>query len=209
MNERTVSVTASGHVSAVPDMAAINTGVLTEAGTAREAMAANTAAMAKLIDGLKAGGLQPRDLHTTSVNVSPRYTTPRDGKAAAINGYTASNQIRIVVHDLARLGEILDTALTLGATQMGGISFDVSKAETLKDEARKEAVANARRRAELFATAAGATVGQVISIAEDVQTNYPGPVLMTARAKSASAPVPVEAGAVQLDATVSVTWSLK
>ena len=209
MTDRTVSVTASAHISAAPDLAAISTGVQTEAGTAREAMTLNSTAMAKLVDGLKAAGIATKDIQTTSVSVNPRYTNPRDGKSPVINGYSATNQVRIVVRDLKRVGEILDAALTLGATQMGGISFDVTNAETLKDEARRDAMINARRRADLFATAAGATVGQVLSITEDVQTQGHTMPMMGRAIKSASAPVPVEAGALQLEATVNVTWSLK
>ena len=209
MTDRTVSVTASAHISAAPDLAAISTGVQTEAATARDAMTLNSTAMAKLVDGLKAAGIASKDIQTTSVSVSPRYTNARDGKSPVINGYSATNQVRIVVRDLKRVGEILDAALTLGATQMGGISFDVTNAETLKDEARKDAMLNARRRAELFATAAGATVGQVLSIAEDVQTQGHTVGFRERAMKSASAPVPVEAGALQLEATVNVTWSLK
>ena len=209
MTERTVSVTASGRVSAMPDLAAISTGVQTDANTAREAMSRNTVAMTKLIDGLKATGIDAKDIQTTAVTINPRYTNPRDGTQPVINGYSAGNQVRIVVRDMKRVGEILDAALTLGATQMGGISFDVSQAETLKDEARKVAIANARRRAELFAAATGASVGQVISISEDAQFNGPQPVLMGTRAKAVAGPVPVEAGSMELDATVHVTWSLK
>ena len=109
-----------------------------------------------------------------------------------------------------KLGEILDASLTLGATQMGGIAFEVSNAETLKDEARKAAMVNARRRAELYAAAAGASLGQVISIAEDVRMAGPRPMLMGARAASMQAEaVPVEVGSMKLEATVHVTWSLR
>jgi uncharacterized protein len=209
MTERTVSVTASGHVSAAPDLASISTGIQTEAPTARDAMTLNTAAMIKLIEGLKAQGIASKDIQSTSITVTPRYTNPRDGKQPAINGYTATNQVRLVVRDLNRAGDILDAALTLGATQMGGIAFEVSTAEKLKDEARKDAMTNARRRAELFAAAAGASVGQVISISEDVQGHASMPMFKAARSMAAGAPVPVEAGTMQLDATVNVTWSLK
>ena len=203
MTERTVSVSATGHASAIPDLAAISTGVQTEASTAREAMSRNTVTMTKLVEGLK----EAKDIHTTTLNVNPRYTTPRDGKPAVIDGYSATNQVRIVLRDMKRLGDILDTALTLGATQMGGIAFEISKAETLKDEARRDAMVNARRRAELYAMAAGVILGEVLVISEDAQNNGPHQVLMATR--SSAAPVPVEAGSMQLDATVHVTWRLK
>jgi uncharacterized protein len=208
-NERSVSVSAEGQASAAPDRAGISTGVMTEADTAREAMAKNTAAMAKLLDGLKALGIAAKDIQTTALNVNPRYTSPRDGKAPIINGYTALNQVHIVVRDLAKLGDILDGALTLGANQMGGIAFEVSNAETLRDEARKAAMVNARRRAELYATAAGATLGQVLSIAEDVRMAGPQPYQPRVRGMAAGAAVPVESGTAELTATVHVTWALK
>jgi uncharacterized protein len=206
--ERTVSVSAQGTASASPDRASISTGVHTEADTARDAMARNSAAMAKLIESLKAFGIAPKDIQTTALQIQPRYTNPRDGKQPVINGYTAINQVTIGVRDLAKLGDILDGALAAGANQMGGISFHVSTAETLKDEARKNALLNARRRAELYATAAGATLGQVLSISENVLMAGPQPMLGRVRAMAAS-PVPVEAGSMDLETTVHVTWSLK
>ena len=209
MIERTVSVSAQGRISAAPDRASISTGVQTEADTAREAMARNTAAMSKLIDGLKALGIAAKDIQTTAIQVNPRYTNPRDGKPPVINGYTALNQVRIVVVDIKKIGEVLDAALTLGANQMGGIGFEVSTAETLKDDARKAAMTNARRRAVLYAAAAGATLGQVISIAEDIRMAGPTPYTGRMKTMAASADVPVEAGTVDLETTVHVTWALK
>ncbi len=209
MTERTVSVSAQGRVSAAPDRASISTGVQTEADTAREAMARNTAAMSKLIDGLKALGIAAKDIQTTAIQVNPRYTNPRDGKPPVINGYTALNQVRIVVVDIKKIGEVLDAALTLGANQMGGIGFEVSTAETLKDDARKAAMVNARRRAELYAAAAGATLGQVLSIAEDIRMAGPAPYAGRMKSMAAAQDVPVEAGSVDLETTVHVTWSLK
>ncbi len=209
MIERTVSVSAQGRVSAAPDRASISTGVQTEAETAREAMSRNTVAMSKLIDGLKALGIAAKDIQTTTIQVNPRYTNPRDGKTPVVNGYTALNQVRIVVVDIKKVGEVLDAALTLGANQMGGIGFEVSTAETLKDDARKAAMVNARRRAELYAAAAGASLGQVLSIAEDIRMSQSNPFPSRVRAMAAAQDVPVEAGNVDLETTVHVTWTLK
>ncbi|MEQ1649489.1 MAG: SIMPL domain-containing protein [Hyphomicrobiaceae bacterium] len=208
MNERTVTVSAAGSTSAIPDLAYISSGVMTEASTAREAMSLNNAVMAKVIDGLKALGITATDIQTTSINVNPRYTNPRDGKAPVVNGYQAHNTVRITVRNLTKLGDILDNAVTLGANQMGGISFDVSTAEQLKDEARKAAMTNARRRAELYANAAGANLGQVLTISEDVRMAGPRPVSMARMAASADS-VPVETGSMKLETTIHVTWSLK
>ena len=97
-----------------------------------------------------------------------------------ISGYRVVNQVRLTVREVKRLGEMLDQAIALGANQVNGISFDVANAETLKDEARKQAMVNAKRRAELYATAAGAQLGQVLRISEDVSS---GPATVPWRAR--------------------------
>jgi hypothetical protein len=206
--DRSVTVSATGSVAADPDMAYVSTGVVSEAETARDALSRNTATMKKLIDGLKEKGVAAKDIQTTSINVEPRYQQFKDGRPATIAGYRVVNQVRITARDLTKLGEVLDQAVTLGANQMGGIQFDVSKAETLKDEARKRAMENALRRAKLYAAGAGAEVGPVISISEDVQYVGPRPVPM-ARAALAAEAVPIEAGTQMLEARVHVVWSLK
>ena len=204
--ERFVSVSATGSVVAVPDTAYITAGVLTEGDTARDALNRNNVATARLIDGLKAASIAAKDIQTSQLSVSPRYTQSKEGRPATVSGYTVSNQVRVTVRDVKRLGEILDQAITLGANQMHGISFEVSTAESLKDDARKAAMQNARRRAELYATAAGVQLGQVLRISEDVR-DVGGPMLQKSRV--ALSGVPVEAGTQTLEVEVHVTYALK
>jgi uncharacterized protein len=205
---RTITVQASGQVEAIPDVAHVRSGVVTEAETAHAALARNSATMKKLIDGLKAAGIEAKDIQTSAIRVEPRYTKARNARPAIIAGYRVSNQIELTARDLDRLGEVLDRLAGMGANEMNGLSFAVSEAETLKDKARVAAVANARRRAELIAKAAGAEVGDVISISENVShgPRYGG--ARTAR-MAAAAPVPVERGSETLTASATVTWTLK
>jgi uncharacterized protein YggE len=105
------------------------------------------------------------------------------------------------------VGDILDRLVGLGANEMGGLSFEVSKAETLRDEARRQAMANALRRARLFAEAAGASVGEVLWISEDVSTPPIRPVPMARAARAEM--VPVEPGTQELEARVTASWALK
>jgi uncharacterized protein YggE len=204
--ERIISVTATGSVVAEPDLAHISAGVVVEADTAKEALARNSTLMTKLLDGLKALGIAAKDIQTTAVNVEPRYTQAKDGRPATISGYRVVNQVRLTVREVKRLGEVLDAAIALGANQVHGISFDVTKAESLKDEARKQAIANAKQRAELYATAAGVQLGPVMQIAESVSES-PRPVFAT-RAVGA-APVPIEAGTRVLTVEINVTYALR
>jgi uncharacterized protein len=203
---RAITVTASGTVAVVPDQARLSSGVTSEGDTAREALTANTAAMGKVIGELKSAGIDAKDIQTSSFRVEPKYTRPAEGQAPTIDGYSVTNDVQVLVRDLDKLGEILDRLVTAGANQSSGLSFEVSKAETALDEARKQAVANARRRAELYATAAGASVGEVLTITEGEAFAPPRPVF--ARAMKAEA-VPVERGTETLEASVTITWALK
>lgn len=205
--ERTVSVSATGSVQADPDVAHVSTGVVTEGVTAREALDRNTTAMKGLVDGLKASGIDAKDIQTTQFNVEPRYQQNKDGRAPTITGYRVVNQVRIVQRAIARLGETLDKAVTLGANQINNVAFEVSGAETLKDEARRRAMANALRRAQLYATAAGAQVDRVLTISETIAGGGPRPPAGMRMAMAEA--VTVEPGQQSVDVTVHVTWSLK
>ena len=205
-SERFVSVSATGSVNAEPDLASVSVGAIVEADTAKEALARSSTLMAKLIDGLKALGIAARDVQTTAVNIEPRYTQAKDGRPAALAGYRLLNRVHLTVREVKRLGEIIDGAIGLGANQVNGIGFDVSNAEILMDEARRLAIANARRRAELYATAAGAQLGNVLTISET--TNASPRTLPMARA-TAVAPTPIEAGTRTLTVEVNVTYALR
>ncbi len=203
--DRTVSVSATGSVIAEPDVAKISAGVVTEADSAKDALSRNSVVMTKLIDGLKTVGIQPKDIQTTTINVEPRYTQPKDGRVATINGYRVVNQARLTVHDVKRLGDVLDQAIALGANQINHIAFDIANPEMLKDEARKQAMENARRRGELYARAAGGQLGPVLRISESVGEPHP----MPGGRMAMKASVPIEAGTRSLEVEVHVTYALR
>lgn len=205
--QRTVTVSASGSVEVEPDAAQVSAGAVSEARTAREALKENSALMDGIISGLKDLRIDAADIQTSSFNVNPQYTNSRDGRPAVIRGYQVSNQVEVVVRDLDQLGQILDQLVGLGANQIRGLSFIVTDAETVKDAARKKAIENARRRAELYAEAAGASVGSVVTISENAVHGGPRPVAMGRAAFAES--VPVERGTETLQANVTVTWALE
>ena len=82
--ERTISVSATGTVAAAPDIAHITTGVASEAATARAAMEANNKQMGILLDGLKALGLEGKDIQTLSFSVEPQHQHHKDGKPPTV-----------------------------------------------------------------------------------------------------------------------------
>lgn len=207
--DRTITVSATGTAQATPDEASIATGVGFEAETAREALSKNTAAMSKVIAELKSAGIEAKDIQTTQFNVEPVYAYSKDGNTPPrVTGYRVSNMVSVRVRNLDNLGAVLDQIVTAGANQINGIAFNVSKEETLKDDARKEAMANAKRRAQLLAEAAGAELGDVMQISEDMSESGPRPIVFAKRAMAAEA-APIERGEQQLQSRVTVTWKLK
>ena len=209
LGKRTISVTGTGIAKARPDMASISIGVISEGESAREALDKNTAAMGRVMVEMKGQKVEPRDIQTTNFTVRPKYQHFKDGKPAAIVGYRVVNSVRIMVRDLKMLGAILDLAVSEGSNQINGIRFSVEDAASLEDTARKEAMADARHKAELYASEGHTRLGKVLIISEDYIATTPRPVFGGAALKAKASSVPVEAGEYQVQARVHVSWELK
>jgi uncharacterized protein YggE len=207
MPKRTITIQGNGSVKAAPDKVSVSAGVESQAPTAKEALAKNTAAMTKVVETLKAAAIDPKDIQTTTFTVGPRYDTSDDGKPPRIIGYSVINSVFVTTHDLDKLGTILDQLVTAGANSIGGISFGIFKPEEKQNEARKLAMEDAIAKAKLYVEAAGAELGPVMTIIE--QGGYiprsGGPMM----AEAASKPVPIEPGTESIDIEVEVTWELK
>lgn len=210
----TMTLTGTGEVTAAPDMASVTTGVVSEAKTAREALDANNKAMAEMIAAMKEAGIAAKDLQTSGFSIQPQYyhpPRPKDGsqEPPRIVGYQVSNMLTIRVRDLEMVGQVLDKAVTLGANQTHGISFGVAEDEALQDEARRKAVADALKKAQLYSSAAGVKLGPIVSIAEAGGQRPPQPYAARAMKMDAAAEsVPIEGGETTTTARVNITWEL-
>jgi hypothetical protein len=203
----TVTVSGVGTVGAAPDMAEITSGVVTQAPTAAGALVANSQAMEKVLQSLAALGVAARDIQTTGISVSPQRRVVRgEGRPPEIVGYEVTNQVRVKVRDLGRLGRVLDEQVAQGANSVYGIRFGLADPAPLLDEARKRAMADARRRADLYAAAASLKIGRVVAV-QEAGAAAPRPE-MAARLMTAGA-VPVAPGEQEIQASVSVTFSLE
>ena len=200
-----ISVTGEATVSVPPDLAQIDGGVTSEAKTAREASEANNAAMGKVLQALKGAGIEEKDIQTSRLSLQPQSAPNRSGPSA-ISGYRASNRVTIRVRDVTKVANVIDTLVGAGANEIGGINFVVSQASKLLDEARERAVADARRKAEIYAKAAGVTLGAPLSISEE-GNSAPVPYRRMAAGMAVSAPV--AQGEETLAVTVSVSWAIK
>lgn len=208
-----LSLSADGTVSVVPDTATVSLGVVAQADTAGAAMTANTAAMTKTFESLKAAGIAERDIATSNFSVDPIMVYPEpqpDGtqESPRVTGYRVSNLVTVRIRDVAKTGGLLDAVVKVGANQINGISFSVADEAAALDRARADAMKQVIARASLYAKAGGFTLGRIMSISEvPSQSVYPRPMLMKA-ADSAMEAAPIAAGEQRLQVTVNVSWEI-
>ncbi len=202
-----ISVTGEATVSVPPDLALIDGGVTSEAKTAREASDANNTAMGKVLLALKGAGIDEKDLQTSRLSLQPQSAPNKSGPSAIVS-YRASNRVTVRLRDVSKVANVIDTLVGAGANEIGGINFMVSQASKHLDEARERAVADARRKAEIYARAGGVTLGAPLSISEE-GGNAPPPMPYRKMSAGMAASAPVAQGEETLAVTVNVTWAIK
>lgn len=203
----TITVTGTGTVEAVPDIATLSIGVTTQGETAAEALSANSAALDAVMARLTAAGIEARDMQTSNLSLNPNWTGYDSSSVSGptIAGYVATNMLTIRVRALDGLGAVLDAAVADGANTLNGLTFGLADPDPALDAARQEAVAVARARAALLATAAGVKLGRVLSISEGAAPMDPVPMF---RAEASASPVPVAGGEVGLSASVTIFYEI-
>ena len=205
--QRGVVVIGEGSVSVLPDYARVRSGVTTRAKTAKEATEANTKTMAAITAMLSSAGIAPKDIQTARFSVQPIYESRQSNSEQKLSGFSVSNQINVTIRQIDKVGEILDRLVTTGATDVGNVEFLHSEPSKALDEAREAAVADARRKAELYAHASGLILGGVSWITED--SRYGAPMPMTAlRASAAMASVPIATGEDTLHVRITVGFEM-
>jgi uncharacterized protein len=204
----TLSLSAEAAVNAVPDVADIGAGVMTQAPEASAALAANAERMTKVVAALRKAGVAERDIQTSGLSLQPQYRYEQNQPPALV-GYQANNRVSVTLRDLRQAGRIIDTLVAEGANQIDGPTFRIDKPEPLMDKARADAVRIGKARAELYAQAAGLRVKRIASMSE-LGDPRPSPMpvarLMAMEAKADS---PVEPGEVKLSVTLTMVFELE
>jgi uncharacterized protein YggE len=200
----TLDLAAYGEAKVQPDMATINLGVTTEAPTAAAAMDANSTQMTRVLAALRAVGLAAKDIQTSNLNLSAKYVYAQN-QAPRLTGYQVSNDVRVSVHDLARLGAAVDATVAAGANQVNGISFGLNDRRAAESTARADAVRALQAKADEYARATGHKVLRLVSLSEglSVQGPRPMPVAMVQSRMAAAASVPVSPG--EMDVRIDIT----
>lgn len=205
---RTIEVLGTGTLSREPDQARISFGVETQARTAKEAAAANAAQTTRLMKALKDHGIRAGDLRTRHYRLSPRYRTDdRDRPTLETIGFNADNTVEVVERRLTEIGALIDVAVEAGANRIGGIGFELSEPQVARREALAAAVNAAQLNAGVIARASGQKLGPIVEILS--RGGSPGPRMERALAMSARADTPIEAGSLQISASVVVRFSIE
>jgi uncharacterized protein len=204
-----VVVSGEGKVNVIPDLAQVRSGVTTNAKNVKEAVESNSRIMAAIITALTESGIAQKDIQTAQFSIQPVYSSQDQHSESKVTAYRVSNQVIAKIRHIDKLGDVLERLAAAGATDVWNIDFMVSDPSKALDEAREAAIADARRKAEVFARAAGATLGRVVTIEEEGATAEPLSTRNRAMAAAReAAPVPIASGENTLRAVVTVGFDL-
>lgn len=211
--EPVIVVSGEGDAAVAPDLAIVSMSVAETRKTAREALDVANGAMAAVIDALKKDGVAARDLQTSGLSIQAQYSYPQneDGtpRPPVLTGYMVSNTLTIRIRDIAKVGAIIDQAVTSGVNQGGDIRFTNDDPAKAIASARTEAVKNAVEKAKTLADAAGVKLGRILEISEASAAPEPRPLMSARMAKEAADAVPVEAGENSYSVNVNVTFAIE
>jgi uncharacterized protein len=213
-----IRITSEGVVRVSPDAARVTLGVEVTAATAGDALRQAADQMTAVVNQLRGLGIEERDIQTSQFDLSPVYEerferpadpVPPDGGPVLV-GYRVTNLVTVILRDIGRVGDVLDAAVASGATRVHGIGFTVTDPAAAAQQAREQAMNNARSTAQQLANLAGVGLGTVIAI-EEISAPSPMPVDMVERVAPAAAPAqtPVAPGTQEVRTIVSVTFAIQ
>ncbi len=204
--EHTISVSGLGRVTTTPDVADVRVGVMITREKVRDAQAAAATAMQGVIAALKKAGIADKDIQTTSLSLQPVYDYSSNGNPPRLTGYQIVNSVQATVRKLDTISDVVDGALTAGATTLDGITFRVDNPAAAEAQARDAAMKDARAKADALARAAGVSINGVSSISEQSgSVPVPVPYLQAGGAKDAAS-TPIQVGTNEVDVSVSVVY---
>ncbi len=206
--ERTISVSGTGSVSLPPDIVVVNIGVQTQGDNVAQSVAENNRRAAQVTEAIRAAGVAEEDVRTTYFSVSPQQQYDPQGMPTGAVTYWVDNTVTATLRQVEQLGDLLEAALGAGANSINGVQFGVDDATQAETEARQLAMDDARQRAELVAAAAGATLGEPISIS----TSAIGPAFGGAYEVAGiggGGGVPISTGSTEVQVQVYIVYSLR
>ena len=200
-----IRVTGEATIKVSPDQAQIDIGVVTQAQNAQAAASQNAQKLDATIAALRKALGSGAEIKTISYSVSPNYRYPREGGQPTITGYTASNIVQVKTNDLTKVGSIIDTATQTGANTIHSLRFTLKDEQAARAQALREAAMKARAKAEALASALNLKIQRVLHVEEGGQISAPIMYARAEMAQDAAVQTPIEAGTIDVQATVTLT----
>jgi len=208
----TLFVSGSSTTNTKTDKVTLSLGVETANKTAEKALLSNSILMNTVIDALKASGLQQNETSTSFFSIMPNYNYSKSGNRGDLIGFTVSNSIHIESPNIGSVSQWIDTAVQAGANFVNDIYFSVSeeKLQKIKNVLLKEAVANAKSKAEIIAAAAGINVDGIKSImVEEIGLPpVPGPLYTKSVSSDEVSSTHILAGEQEISTTVGIVYMI-
>jgi uncharacterized protein YggE len=195
-----------GTIVAAPDRAFVTIATESRSKNSADAQRLNADAAAAVLQRLQQAGIARDALRTIAYDLQPEFDYANGHQT--LRGYVARNTLEARVDAIERVGAVLDAAGSGGATSIGGVRFDVKNRETLERDALRQAVADARARADAAAAGAGRTIDRVVRIEEERAPEVVRPMMRMAVA-DAAAPTPIVPSTVEITARVTLTAALR
>lgn len=210
---REISVTGEGRVTVTPDIAKVTVGIEAMQVSLAEAQAEATAKMEAIIQAATDAGIAEDDIVTTNYSVNVVQEYDNSGNPAAISGYRVGNQVELTVRQIDDLGTLLESVVAEGANTIYGIAFSVDDPTEAASQARRQAVEDARQKAEELADAAGVEITGILSISESGSASRPPEVFEAQMAdedmdRGAAAPVPIQTGTNEIAVMVKIVFEI-
>ncbi|OGG23698.1 hypothetical protein A3A79_00620 [Candidatus Gottesmanbacteria bacterium RIFCSPLOWO2_01_FULL_43_11b] len=205
----TFSVTGSGKMTVVPDIAVINVGVTSRGATVKAAQQQLNSKINAISDAIKKLGVSEKDIQTSNYSIYPNYDFQTGGQR--VSGYQASSNLTVKIRDIEKANSVIDAATAAGANQVSGVSFDVDDKTKAENEAREKAVTEARKKATDAARIAGFKLGRVINYSESFG-GEPRPIPLMEKAVGApddSVTTQVEPGTNEVVVTVTLSFEIQ
>jgi uncharacterized protein YggE len=207
-NQRTLNVSGNGKVYLAPDVAYIFIGVHSQAEQVAEALSQNNTQAQAIAQTLRNMGVEDKDIQTSSFNIYPQQQYDNNGQLTGTT-YSVDNTVNVTVRNLSTLGQLLDAVVKAGANNINGINFDVIDKTAAISQARKLAIADAQAQAQELASAAGVTLGDLLSL--NATTNSGPTPLYDSKggAMVASTETAVSSGQLLISVDANLTYELK
>ena len=205
-----ISVSGEGFVEVTPDRATISVGVITREKNPSAVQTANAKAATSIINSIVALGIERKKISTGNYNFNPIYRHTDNGKRI-LEGYEATNSVTVIVDDLNLVGKVIDTALNHGANRVNSLNFGLRNKTAYQDEALRLAVLDAKRKAEIAASALSKSIVGIRTVSinssrVDAPQNYK--VSRSMAMEDSVAETPIESGTLTCSANVHVEFEI-